>query len=261
MRCALIAAPLFVSVIVGVASAQQSGQQFDVVSIKPNTTGAAASSLRPDANGLIGTNINLLRLVRVAYQVPNFQIVDAPGWFESERFDLQARAEGTVSVTQLQEMIRGMLADRFGLRIRSERRAVSGYELQLERPGHAGLRTSPQPCAVAQSDQPRATGGLPPCIRAIAGHLNARGVPMAMVAQQLQGYVNQSIVDRTALDGFFDFDLRWRPDTAPDPEQVIDPDAPSIFTAVREQLGLRLVPAKVSVDVYAIVDARRPDAN
>ena len=259
MRTLRIVLVLMIAGHLRVSAQQRDEPRFDVVSIKPNTSGSAASSLRPDANGVTGINVSLLRLMRVAYQVPEFQIVDAPGWFESERFDLQARAEGTVSIAQLQQMVRGMLTDRFGLRVRAERRALSGYELRLERSDHAGRRASPQPCAVAQADQPRATGELPPCFRATAGELHARGVPMAMVAQQLQGYVNQPMVNRTALDGFFDFELRWRPDTAPASEAVVDPDAPSIFTAVREQLGLRLVSARVTVDAYAIVDATRPD--
>lgn len=205
-------------------------------------------------------HVNLLRLVRVAYQVPNFQIVGSPGWFESERYDIQARATGAVAIDQLQRMIQEMLAERFGLRVLRDRRAVDGYELRVERSGSTGLAASARPCAVAQADQPRVTGNLPPCFRAIAGEVTARGVTMAMAAQQLQGYVGQPVVDATGLAGTYDFDLRWNSELGR-PETARGGDAPSLFTAVREQLGLRLVAAKPTVDVLIIAAAHRPDAN
>ena len=237
---------------------QDEQARFDVVSIKRNLSGAVSSSLRPEPNGLIGVNVNTLRLLRVAYQVPNFQIVDAPGWFETERFDLQARAASTVTVAQLQVMIQALLLERFGLRVTREQRAVTGYELRVERSGHAGLRSSPRPCATARLDQPRATGDLPPCFQTAEGDMTARGVTLEMLARELQGRVDRPVVDRTAFDGTYDFELRWAPDA---PTSAGDTDAPSVFTAVREQLGLRLVAAKPTVDVYVIKAAVRPDEN
>ena len=239
--------------------AQHEPAQFDVVSIKRNASGAAASSLRPEPNALIGVNVNVLRLIRVAYMVPNFQIVDAPGWFETERFDINARAESTVTIAQLQVMIQGLLADRFGLRVSRERRAVNGYELRVERAGHAGLRGSPRPCATARLDQPRATGGLPPCFQTAEGDMTARGVTLEMLARELQSRVDRPVVNQTAMDGTYDFELRWMPDATTAPGG--DTDAPSMFTAVREQLGLRLVAAKPTVDVYVIKAATMPEEN
>jgi uncharacterized protein (TIGR03435 family) len=257
----LIAGALMLVVAVPMlALAQQPEQaQFDVVSIKRNVSGAASASLRPEPNGVSGVNINVLRLLRVAYQVPDFQIVDAPGWFETERFDLNARAASTVTLAQLQTMIQGLLSDRFGLVVARERRAVTGYELRVERSGHAGLRPSARPCATARLDQPRATGGLPPCFQTADGEMTARGVTFEMLARELQARVDRPVVNQAALDGTYDFELHWTPDSTP--ASGTGTDAPSIFTAVREQLGLRLMPAKPTVDVYVITRAERPDVN
>ncbi len=197
----LIAGLLTISVGVPMLAQQPEQARFDVVSIKRNLSGAEASSLRPDTNGLTGTNVNLMRLLRTAYLVSNFQIVDAPDWFQSERYDIQARAAGTITIDQLRSMIQDLLADRFGLRLVAEKRPVNGYELRVERPGAVKVRTASQPCTVARGDQPRAAPGAPACFRAIEGDVSARGVPMSMVAFQLQGYVGQPVEDRTGLDG------------------------------------------------------------
>jgi uncharacterized protein (TIGR03435 family) len=254
-----IAASLMMLLAVPLLAGQAEQTQFDVVSIKRNLTGAASSSLRPEPNGLTGVNINVLRLLRVAYQIPDFQIVDAPLWFETERFDLNARAASTVTLAQLQTMIQAVLMERFSLQVTRERRAVTGYELRVDRAGHAGLRPSPRPCSIARLDQSRATGGLPPCFQTAEGDMTARGVTLEMLARELQSRVDRPVVDRTALDGTYDFELRWAPDATP--ASPTASDAPSMITAVREQLGLRLVAAKPTVDVYVIGRAERPEAN
>jgi uncharacterized protein (TIGR03435 family) len=259
MARGLFAASVMLTLALPLLAQQAEPPRFDVVSIKPNTSGAVASSLRPEPNGLSGININVLRLLRVAYQVPNFQIMDAPGWFDSARFDLNARAASAVTVAQLPPMIQSMLSDRFGLRVTRERRPVSGYELRVERSGHAGLRPSARPCAIARADQPRAIDTVPPCFQTSAGDMTARGVTLEMLARELQSRIDRAVINATALDGTYDFELRWAPDsTTP---SASDLQAPSMFTAVREQLGLRLVAAKPTVDVYVINAAEPPAPN
>src|SRR5687767_7065834 len=107
----------------GVVFAQEAASpRFEVVSVKRNLSDDVASSLRPDANGVTGINVTPLRLVRVAYQVADFQVADAPGWFTSERYDITARAGEPVSMAQLGPMMQTLLAERFGLRIVQRRR-------------------------------------------------------------------------------------------------------------------------------------------
>jgi uncharacterized protein (TIGR03435 family) len=255
----LAALAVGVGIARSVYAQQPHASTFDVVSIKRNTSGAAESSLRPDSNGLTGVNVNALRLFRVAYQVPSFQIVAAPGWFETERYDILARAGSTVSVGQLQSMTQALLAERFGVRISRERRPVNGYQLRVDQPANRGLQSSARPCATARLDQPRQTGELPPCFRTAPGEMIARGVTLEMLARELQSRVGQPVVDDTGLTEIYDFELRWAPEDGAQP--ITDGSAPSLFTAVREQLGLRLVAAKPTVDVYVITAAHRAEEN
>jgi uncharacterized protein (TIGR03435 family) len=248
--------------LLGVSMAAQGPEpRFDVVSVKRNTTGAAASSLRPEPNGLVGTNVTAMRLFRVAYQAATFQLLDAPGWFDADRYDVAARTAEPATPAELGRMVRGLLADRFGLRVETARRAVSGYELRSERIPNDRLKTADRPCRLADPTQPLppASASRPPaCFSAIDGELLAHGVTMAMLAQELTAFMQQPVVDRTGLTGVVDFELRWSP---VGPEAAASSDAPPLVTAIREQLGLRLVPAKVEIDAYVITAAHRPDEN
>jgi uncharacterized protein (TIGR03435 family) len=246
----------------GSAAAQEpSRPQFDVVSIKRNVSNDAASSLRPEPNGLTGVNVTPLRLIRVAYQVADFQVVDAPGWFTSERYDVVARASGPVTMAQLAPMVRALLTDRFGLRIVPRARESTVLELRVDPNRRSGLTTSAQPCALSSPGVPVARGaaGMPACFSTAAGSMMARGVTTGMLAQELTRRLERFVVDRSALTGTFDFDLQWSPDAGATVSQdAALSDLPPLMTAVREQLGLRLDPARAPVDVYVVEAAARP---
>jgi uncharacterized protein (TIGR03435 family) len=200
-----------------------------------------------------------MRLVRVAYQVADFQIVDAPGWFLSERYDVTARTAEPVTIAQVGPMIRTLLAERFGLRIVQQRRESPVLELHVERDGRTVLTRSSQPCALVQAQAspiaPSSSRTAPPCFSSIAGSLTARGVTSDMLAQELTRRLERFVVDRTGLAGAYDFELKWTPDANAD---ATVSDLPPLVTAVREQLGLRLIPARAPVDLYVIQAASRP---
>ena len=118
--------------IVAVKAQAPVSPRFDIVSVKRNTSNAEASSLRPEPNGITAVNILPVRLVRVAYQVADFQIVDMPGWFTSERYDVTARTAEPVSIDQIGTMLKTLLAERFGLRITQQRRDSPVLELRIE---------------------------------------------------------------------------------------------------------------------------------
>jgi uncharacterized protein (TIGR03435 family) len=247
-----------------VAVAQEAPPRFDVVSIKRNTSTDPASSLRPEPNGLTGVNVQTMRLVRVAYQVASFQIVDAPGWFTSERYDIAARATGPVAMAQLAPMVRALLADRFGLRLVQRRRESKVLELRADGGRTHRLKPSSQPCGLAQAKDgpiaPAVSRTAPPCFVSDGESLIGRGVTTEMLAQELTRRLEQFVVDRSALAGVFDFDLRWSPDAgaASPPGDAPASDFPPLVTAVREQLGLQLLPARAAVDVYVVEAASRP---
>ena len=249
-----------------VARAQEpQAPRFEVVSIKRNVSNGVASSLRPEPNGVTGFNVTPMRIVRVAYQVADFQVVDAPGWFTSERFDVTARASQPVTMAQLAPMLRTLLAERFGLRMVQRRRESTVLELQADAGRDAGrtsgMTPSPRPCALATSrDVPVARAGMPACFSSAAGSMVARGVTTAMLAQELTRRLERFVVDRSGLTDTFDFDLQWAPDAGGAPAAADAPlsDLPPLVTAVREQLGLKLVPARAPVDVYVVEATSRP---
>ena len=246
----------------GAATAQEAAApRFEVVSVKPNTSGDTAGSLRPEANGVTGRNVTPMRLVRVAYQVADFQVVDAPGWFASERYDVAARAAEPVSMAQLAPMLKTLLADRFGLRMVQRQRETTVLEVQVD-PGRAHRMTpSPRPCVLAAGSAAPVSrdAGTPACFSTSAGSMVARGVTAAMLAQELTRRLERFVIDRSGLTQTFDFDLQWAPDAGGVPAaDAPASDLPPLVTAVREQLGLRLVSARASVDVYVVEAVSRP---
>ena len=161
-------------------------------------------------------------------------------------------------------MLRALLAERFALALHREGREMSIYALRMtntRRGARGRLTRAAEHCAA------------PPCsVRFAPGVLSARGVTMPMLASELSMWVDRIVSDRTGVEGTFDVDLEWAPDRIPQAPAInatldppvatqLDPNAPSIFTALREQLGLSLVPERGDVDVLVIDRAERPTAN
>jgi bla regulator protein blaR1 len=183
----------------------------------------------------------------------------------------------------LQLMMRAMLADRFGLKAHTETRPLPIYELV---PARGDRRLGPRltrstaDCAAETGAGARAgkaadkpAAGIPRCgVRETTGSFSAGAVSMAQIAESLSGLVGRTVVDRTGLDGNWSVELRYTPDRLPPPDtlaaktakkpaQAIDPDGPSIFTALREQLGLKLQATKGPVSVLVIDRLEVPKQN
>lgn len=166
-----------------------------------------------------------------------------------------------------QPMIRSLLAERFHLVVHRETRPLPVYALQQVRAdGRLGpqLHLSSADCvAIAASRQATPSADArPQCgVRANGGHMVAGGLPLAQLATLLSTLVDRVVVDRTGLTGTFDFELNWTPDRAPqrpDASASSSPDNPSIFTALREQLGLKLESSKAATDVFVIDHVEQP---
>ena len=199
-------------------------------------------------------------LLKTAYQVEDFQILGAPGWLDSDRFDIEAKAVGDPPRSQVLLMLQSLLADRFKLALHRETRELPVYELMLAK---SGPKFKEKPC-VGQPGPDNPCGGFTGSLR---GMLVGRVVPTRELAEALATLLNRSVLDKTGLTGNYDFDLNWTPDGATirgpgDPDAPPpDPNGPSIFTAVQEQLGLELKSAKGPVEVLVIDHAEKPDAN
>jgi uncharacterized protein (TIGR03435 family) len=254
-----------------IARAQVAGPVFDVVSIKPATSGDTRVTNRVQPGGrYTATNITLRQLIRDAYRVQEFQIVGGPGWMNLDRFDIVAKAEGNPSVGLMARMRQTLLTDRFKVVTHTETREMPVYALIVKQTGKLGpkLRPSSERCGDPSKPASQLQPGQVPCgISGGAGRLSTRGTPMTEFAHFLSFSTDRAVLDRTGLTGPFALELEWTPDplqaaplTGADGRAgASDLDArPSLFTAVQEQLGLKLESTRGPVDVIVIEHAERP---
>ena len=242
---------------VGAQSANEERPKFDVTSVKPNKSGGGVIGFAIQPGGrFVATDIPLKQLIRAAYTLQLYQIVDGPSWIESERFDITAVTDrelkepatwkpgGQYAAVQL--MLQSLLADRFNFRAHFEEREGQVYALVRDA-AERSIRT------LAPAKTPCASG----CgMRIGAGTLTARGVPLPQLAELLSQITGRLVTDATGLAGDFDIDLRWMPES-PTPAG----DAPSVFTALPEQLGLRLEPRRGPIRMLVIDAVERPAAD
>ena len=248
------------------------GAAFEVASVKVSRADVPGS-IRPSSGGTLTiTNNTLLNMVRNAYGVQEYQIVGGPSWLQSQRFDIVAKASAPVSPPETMAMLRTLLAERFALKTHVESRMMPAYALVMarddRRPG-PGLRPSAVDCAAlvaaarAGGPVPGAPpGGRPVCgLRTRPGLAAGSGVTMSQLAANLAGVLGRAVLDRTNLTGGWDFDLTFAADQgsaiAADAPPA-NPDAPSVFTALREQLGLKVESQRAPLDVLVIDQAEPP---
>lgn len=238
----------------------QAAVSFDTASIKlsePGNVRGATFQFLP-GGGLRVVNGTLKGLIESAYDVRDFQILGATGWMGSERFDVSAKSPAGVSAGDGSENIKAtrlrlqsLLAERFRLRIRRERRDIPEYSLRIAK---GGLRLVAEP---RSADGIIAPGG----IDASCGRMIGMRASMSQLAAKLSREVSRPVIDDTALDGRYSFQFEWAPDVGPC--SVADPavqlsTSQSIFTALEERLGLKLESITGPVDVVVIAAAERP---
>jgi uncharacterized protein (TIGR03435 family) len=241
---------------------------FEVASVKPNKSGSRSMSVRfPSSDRFEATNIDLMTLLLNAYGFQSFQIVGEPAWGRSERFDITAKADHEIAKGELQQMVRFLLADRFRLAARIEKREMPVYRLVLNKGGALGqnlvksnidceelgrTKASP-PTPVATQENPRP---VPACsMRGMPGRLIASAMNFDHFVANIQSEVQRVVVNDTGLKGSFDVKIEWASEAAP------NLSGPSYFTALQEQLGLKLESTRGPVEVLVIdhVEAPTPD--
>jgi uncharacterized protein (TIGR03435 family) len=247
---------------------------FDVASIKPNRSGSIGEQVRfyPPSGRVTMTNVTVKRLIQQAYQLQDQQIAGGPGWISSEHFDIIANSDAAnLSPMDRWVMVRALLADRFKLKMHTELRELQVFGLLLARgDGKLGehLKAVTPDCAppTAPRTGPFDLNAPNQCgvVAGGPGRMNFRGVTLDVLAAQLSTRVGRTVVDRTGLSGRFDLDVEFAPQ--PVRSDGSDPplgdrssaEAPSIYTAIREQLGLKLDSQKRSIDVTVIDSVERP---
>ncbi len=255
------AAAIIAMSVVGVLGQEpQRPLSFDVTSVKPNTSGEQGGSSKGQPGRYVGVNVTLRRVIGLAYR-PVQEFVGGPDWINTERFDVEGRVEGTPTQDQMREMLRSLLSDRFQLAVHRESRQMPAYALTVAR-GDDKLGADLRPVAPCQSPaappiaSTRSCGGF-----AVGnGSIRGNGVTMTQLAVELPSATEgRYVVDRTGLDGAFDVSLVWNADGL-SPTTTAD-SAPSVFAAIQEQLGLRLVPITTPIEVIVIDRVERPAGN
>jgi bla regulator protein blaR1 len=264
---------------------------FEVASVKRNVSGEQNSSIRREPGGrLTARNMPLRALITFAYQIQGFQLIGDLDWISGDRFDIVAKAAGDPPPVmpgsgpdQLMLMMRALLAERFNLRVYRETREMPIYALVLaRRDGKPGPQLHPAAtdCATeAAAAQAAARSGAPPqapqgpnapvrCgVRMTAGRIQFGGFPLTEFARSISNQVQRIVVDRTGLTGNWDFELSYALDPAQGPPGLrapgeeppaVDPNAPSLFAALQEQLGLKLDATRGPVEVLVIDRLERP---
>ena len=265
--------------------------KYDVATIKPST-GASGGRIMlmftPDGVSMTGVPVQML--LREAFRVEDDRIIGAPGWVKTNRYDVQAKVapEDAPKLDKLKpeerrSMLLPLLVERFNLKYHHETRELPTYSLVIAK-GGPKLKPSeiqdppPGPKSPDGGAPPRPdeAGNNPPrhMMRLMGrGHFEAEGGNTQMLARVLSQQLGRTVVDKTGLTGTYDYTLQWAPDDAPPPgpggvdggpprsESGSEAAGPSLFTAVQEQLGLKLQSEKGPADVIVIDHIDLPSEN
>jgi uncharacterized protein (TIGR03435 family) len=229
---------------------------FSVATIKPSAPDAVAvTQIRGNRFATGGTTF--VDVFKYAYNVHPDQVVGGPEWLRTQKFDILAdpETEKRPSSDQMKVMVQQLLSERFHLVMHHESKILSVYALAM---------TADTPKLTKSAADP---SGIPAVAYDPRGELQVGNATMANFAIFLQRFaLDRPVVDKTGITGHFDLVLRWTPDTPPVSGNPYDPpkDAsapPDLFTAIKEQLGLKLQRAKASTDVFLIDRVERPSEN
>jgi uncharacterized protein (TIGR03435 family) len=244
-------ASLVVCVFWALYGQSTAAQRFEVASVKPSPAdqGNGNSGAKSGSGRLTMTNVTLKRCIIGAYGVGPNQILGGPDWLDSDRYEIVAKADQPVGDGMLMTMLQTLLAERFKLAIHRETRPIQAYVLEVAKNGPK-LEKAP--------DEASTTGN---------GHglIDARAIAMTRFATVLARQMDAPVVDRTGLEGKFNLKLEWTPESdkplKPGTDAAAMDSGLSIFTAIQQQLGLRLRPQKVPIEIIVIDHAERPSEN
>jgi uncharacterized protein (TIGR03435 family) len=265
------AATVLLVLAMAVTVVAQQPPSFEVVSIKRSSPDASGGSVGAPPGRFTMVNMDVRPLIGTAYgdDVDTSDYVGLPDWATTERYDVEARTPDGAKPADIGPMMRTLLAERFAFKAHVETREVAIYELVRVNPDGLppGLHKVGVDCealreARRRGEKPeltRLSNGLFPCDMSMRGgagmEILAGGMTMADFARSIQSGTGRILKDKTGLDGYYSFTLRYTGRPSP------DSDLPSIFTALQEQLGLKLESARESVRVLVVDHIERPTEN
>ena len=223
---------------------------FAVATIKAHDPNSNRQGFNATGDRYTVRNQTVVSLMMFAYSIDKHQVVNAPSWTGTDRFDIEGTTDtpGKPTLHQQQEMLQKLLADRFGLKFHRETRELPVYAIQIAK---GGPKLKPAANPDAEPDQEASSHGTEVTVTVTSG-------TVADFILGMQFFFDRPLVDRSGVSGRHDFTLRYTHDEA----HATDPNAPpGLFTAIREQLGLRLDAVKAPIDVFAINHVELPSAN
>lgn len=263
--------------------------QFEVASVRPSSERRPVDSMylallhavaEHPRNGRFQLDaVPTSVLIELAYDLKDFQIKGLPAWATTEEYDVDARAEAGQTFEQMRPMLRSLLGERLHLRSHPDTAQAGAFDLELAKSGLKIAPTAPGSCTPVDPNRPsppEMSSGKPAPLHVCGGtrmalrldhskELEAVGITMPAFAKMLSDEVGEEVLDETSLTGTFDIRLKFTPggdEAGPVPGSDTDvPSAPSLLTALQEQLGLRLQHAKHPVQVLVIDQLTRPSRN
>lgn len=293
---AALALPIAAGLFTSASADDKTPLTFEAASIKPSAPGGRRGMFMLSPGGRVRTEgMTTKVLIEMAYDLKDAQLEGGPSWIDSERYNIEAKPDDSVAATldklppdqrkqELGEMLRSLLRDRFKLVLGHDTKELPVYLLVAAKngpklkpsdsklPGHTPPPELPPPATPMRhtGEQPRIGGeGL----MMSPGHIQSTGAEMSMVVNALSMITHRVVINKTGLKGAYDFTLNWTPDEtqfrAADPEGPGGPEGPGappppdtngpdLFTAIQEQLGLKLVAQKAPVDVLVIQHVEKP---
>jgi uncharacterized protein (TIGR03435 family) len=244
------------------SSAVGAGPSFEVATIKPSDPDEHARAIGWEGRHFTARYTTISQMVQFAYNLQEKQVVDAPAWFGSATYDIEAQAEaGQPMAAEFRVMMQHLLADRFAMKTHREGRTMPAYALVVTK-GGAKLG--------AAKEQPDVAEDMPPGVRIQRGphqFMKVSGVrgTMPQLAAELQRVeTDRPVVDRTGIAGEYDFSFAAtseKPFFAGESPATGDDAPPLLFTAIQEQLGLKLEPVKTEVECLVVDHVEKPSAN
>jgi len=229
---------------------------FEVATIKPTARTDGAWKLQPTPDGYTGMDISLFHLVQEAYGVFDKSLLSGgPPWIDRDKFDLEAKfdtaeipAANKLTYRQRADMLQPLLADRFHLKVHHETKDLPVYNLVVAKDGPKFQQSPPE------HRVERGVGGGT-CLISRKGY---QGCGIEALLLTLRYSSGRTVIDKTGLAGLYDFTLRWAPEDTPADSANA---GPSVFTAVQEQLGLKLEPSIAPIGILVIDSAEKPSEN
>jgi uncharacterized protein (TIGR03435 family) len=255
--------------------------QFEVASVKPSAPGQPGTFIRMAPGGRLNiNNMPLKEMIVMAWRIQPFQISGGPAWLDSAHYDISAKPEDAAKRSDVPLMLQSLLADRFQLTFHREIKELSVYSLVLSnKDGKLGpglTQTKEGSCTPMDPGKPPPApepGKLPTlgCGGMSMGPSMVKGVgvPIANLIPMLSRILGRTVLDKTQLNGNFDISMQWTPDESQAPQfqtdgpkpAPSDATGPTIFTALQEQLGLKLESQKGPVDMFVIDHVEKPSEN